>query len=202
MTTLNSKRRSAANSVPATAIEADPLRWIWLALISGLYFIRWWKPTEGTLLGDTLDLAVGWFLALALAGWLGLRGTVWRVRWDALQWAVCLLVGGHVLSGLMVVATSGDRRAAVNLIWEWVSLGIAFPLLRSALTRPASRREWLIVSLAAAVTLSAYGLTQRHVFYPQMIVQYERVRDELDQLEQAAATGDISRLPRMQKLRT
>ena len=58
---------SSAASVPAV-IEGDPLRWVWLALISGLFFIRWWQPTEGTALGDTLPIALGWFLGLALTG--------------------------------------------------------------------------------------------------------------------------------------
>ncbi len=183
-------------------VDSDPLRWVWLALVSGLFFIRWWQPTEGTALGDTLPIALGWFLAVALAGWLGLRCTGWRIRWDGLQWAVWLLAGGHIVSGLIIVATSGDRRAAVNLIWEWTSLAVAFPLLRLALSTVEARREWTVVALAAALTLSAYGLTQRFVFYPQMVQQYERVRQELDQLEQTAAEGGVADVQRMQKLRS
>ncbi|MDB5337785.1 MAG: hypothetical protein JWN70_3404 [Planctomycetaceae bacterium] len=192
---------SSAASVPAV-VEGDPLRWVWLALVSGLFFIRWWQPTEGTALGDTLPIALGWFLALALTGWLGLRCTGWRIRWDGLHWAVWLLAGGHIVSGLIIAGTSGDRRAAVNLIWEWTSLAVAFPLLRSALPTIEARREWTVVALAAVVTLSAYGLTQRFVFYPQMVKQYERVRQELDQLEQTAASGGVADVQRMQKLRS
>lgn len=179
----------------------DPLRWVWVALISGLFFVRWWQPTEGTMLGHTLAIAEGWFLALALAGWVGIRGAAWRVRADAVQWAVWLLVAGHIVSGLVVVFTSGDRRAAVNMIWEWVALGVLFPLLRSVLSKPEARREWLVVALAAVVTLSGYGLTQRYWFYPQMVAEYERLRQELDTLEAAATDNGAINLPRIQKLR-
>lgn len=195
-------RPPGASATSAAAADAgDPLYWIWLALVSGLYFLRWWKPTEGTVLGDTLEIAAGWFVALGLTGWLALRGTVWRIRWDSLYWGVCLLAAGHILSGLIVVETSGDRRAAVNLIWEWAALLVAFPLLRLALATPQLRREWTVVGLAAAITLSGYGLTQRFVFYPQMITQYERVRQELDRLEESAANGQMPDIQRMEKLR-
>lgn len=204
MTTPRSVKRTAASPAPLeSAMEiGDPLRWVWLAIIGGLFFIRWWQPTEGTVLGDTLPIAEGWFLALALAGWLGMRGTVWPIRWDGCQWAVTLLAVGHILSGLIVVGTSGDRRAAVNLIWEWTALLVAFPLLRVALSTEKARREWLIVALAAAVTLGIYGLTQRFVFYPQMVREYERLRHELDTLEQTAADGGFADPQRMQKLRS
>lgn len=193
---------TAGGSRSGTAMDvSDPMRWIWLALVSGLFFIRWWQPTEGTVLGDTLVVAEGWFLALLLAGWVGLRGTTWRFRLDAWQWAVGLLVLGHIISGLWILGTAGDRRAALNLVWEWAALGLSFPLLRAALARPETRREWIVISLAAVLTLSGYGLTQRYFFYPQLVRQYERLRQELDELEQSAATGGPVNVLRMQKLR-
>ncbi len=202
MTTPRTSRRPTSSVAASPPDQDDPLRWVWLALVSGLFFVRWWQPTEGTVLGDTLPIAEGWFLALALAGWLGIRGTAWRTRWDGVQWAVCLLAAGHVISGLVIVGTSGDRRAAVNLIWEWTSLTVAFPLLRMALATSAARREWTVVALAAVLTLSSYGLTQRFVFYPQMVKQYERLRQELDQLEQSASSASVADVQRMQKVRT
>lgn len=204
MTTPRSARRSAPTA-PVSSMTSDlgdPLRGVWLALVSGLFFIRWWQPTEGTALGDTLPIAEGWFIALALAGWLGFRGTTWRFRWDGLQWAVCLLAAGHILSGLIIVGTSGDRRAAVNLIWEWTALAVAFPLLRVTLAKSEARREWTVVALAAVLTLSSYGLTQRYVFYPQLIADYERQRQELDKLEETAAAGGFADVQRMQKIRS
>ena len=204
MTTPRSARRSAT---PPTAVASplevrDPLRWVWLGLVSGLFFVRWWQPTEGTALGHTLPIVEGWFIALSLAGWLGLRGTKWQIPWDGLQWAVCLLAGGHLVSGFIVMGTSGDRRAAVNLMWEWTALLVAFPLLRWALSVPQARREWTVVALAGALTLGCYGLTQRFVFYPQMVSQYERLRNELDKLEETAAAGGFADLQRMQRLRS
>jgi hypothetical protein len=204
MTTARSARRSAPTAPVSSLISdlGDPLRGVWLALVSGLYFIRWWQPTEGTALGNTLPIAEGWFIALALAGWLGMRGTACRVKMDGWQWAVCLLAAGHILSGLIIVGTSGDRRAAVNLIWEWTALAVAFPLLRVTLAKSEARREWTVVALAAVLTLSSYGLTQRYVFYPQMIADYERQRQELDKLEETAAAGGFADVQRMQRIRS
>jgi hypothetical protein len=45
-------------------------------------------------------------------------------------------------------------------------------------------------------------LTQRYVFYPQMIADYERQRQELDQLEETAAAGGFADVQRMQKIRS
>ncbi|MDB5387225.1 MAG: hypothetical protein JWM11_2871 [Planctomycetaceae bacterium] len=165
---------------------ADPLLWLFAALVSGLTFVRWWGPTEGTLQGDTLGVVLGWITVLALLGWIGLRGTVWTLPRDGLQYAVCLLGGGHVLSGCLILATSGDQRAALNLIWEWLGLMIAFPLLRLVLETSTARREWTVVAIGAVVTLSAYGLIQRTYVFPKTIAEYLKVRDELDAVERTA----------------
>jgi O-antigen ligase len=161
----------------------DPLLWSFAALVSGLVFVRWWQPTEGTLLGDTLGIVLGWFALLAWLGWIVLRGTVWTLKLDRLQWAVWLLAGGHLLSGILILVTSGDKRAAMNLIWEWLGLAIAFPLLRALLATSAARREWTVVAIAGVLTLSSYGLMQRAYVYPRMIAEYQKVREELDAIE-------------------
>jgi hypothetical protein len=171
-----------ANS-PQNHNFTDPLLWSFAALVSGLTFVRWWQPTEGTLLGDTLGIVLGWFALLAWLGWIVLRGTVWTLKLDRLQWAVWLLAGGHLLSGILILVTSGDKRAAVNLIWEWLGLAIAFPLLRAVLATSAARREWTVVAIAGVLTLSTYSLMQRAYVYPRMIAEYQKVREELDAIE-------------------
>lgn len=171
---------------PRSQEPADPLIWLLAAIISGLTFVRWWMPTEGMIQGDTLGIVLGWFIALALLGWIGLRGTTWLLKLDGLQWAVWLLAGGHVLSGCLVVASSGDRRAALNLSWEWLGLAIAAPLLRLVLANSRARREWTVVALGAVITLSTYGFIQRNYIFPQTVAQYQKVRQELDEVEHQA----------------
>lgn len=164
----------------------DPLLWLLAAIVSGLTFVRWWQPTEGTVQGDTLGIVLGWCIVLALLGWIGLRGTRWRLQCDGLLWSVGLLAGGHILSGCLVLATSGDKRAAFNLTWEWLGLAVSFPLLRLILASSAARREWTVIAIGAVVTLSAYGLFQRVYVYPQTIADYQKVRGELDEAERKA----------------
>jgi hypothetical protein len=46
------------------------------------------------------------------------------------DFGVALFVGGHVLSGLIVLATTGQKRFAANLLAEWLGLGCAWIVLR------------------------------------------------------------------------
>lgn len=184
--------------------QYDPLCWIWTALVSGLTFLRWWQPAEGTMQGDTLCIALGWFVALALLGWIGCRGTSWKLHWDGLSGSIVLLTGGHLLASGIVLLTSGDQRATLNLMWEWLAIAVSLPLLRLILSSPEMRREWTVVALAVVVTLSVYGWYQRAYVYPQLIADYQKVRVELDVAEKLALqdSGDGQSFQLRSKIQT
>jgi hypothetical protein len=150
---------------------------------------RWLVPTEATAEGETLWIAGLWLLAGgAVAGrsiWTGGGRSA-----DAADVGACLLVGGHVASGLIVAFGEGDRRAAVNLLWEWLSLGVLWFAWRSVLSQDRARQALLRVMLVTAVTLSLWGLWQYFVWYPGIQSEFGPV---FEQLKAAEAAGDAAR---------
>ncbi len=158
--------------------DSDQLGWLVDAGLISLTVARWLLPTEATAEGETLWIAGLWFLVGALLGVVCWQTGRWR-RWDAADLAAGLFVGGHVASGLTVVCTEGDQRAALNLLWEWLSLGVLWIAWRERLNSPWLRRSFTHVLLATAVTLSLWGLWQYFVWYPQMRAEYGPVFEQL-----------------------
>lgn len=155
------------------------------ALIS-LTVARWLLPTEATAEGETLWIAGLWFLVGGLLGiWCWRTGR--RRRGDAADLAAGLFIGGPVVSGLTVICTEGDQRAAINLLWEWLSLGVLWFAWRARLDSAPMRRRLTLALLATAVTLSLWGLWQHFVWYPQMRAEYGPVFDQLQHTDSAAA---------------
>ncbi len=143
---------------------------------------RWLLPAEATAEGDSLWIALVW---LAMGGFYGL----WKFwipgqrRFDGADLAAALFIGGHVVSGCIVLTGDGNRRAALNLIWEWLSLGVLWIVWRDLLQAPRHRTALIAVMLTTAVTLSAWGMWQYFDWYPQMAAKYGPKFDELRQLE-------------------
>lgn len=162
-------------------------------MLIALTAARWIVPAEATAEGETVWIAGLWFAAGIVISVLWWKRPL-SPRWDFGDLAVGLLIGGHVLSGLIVVFSVGDRRAAWNLIWEWLSLGVFWFAWRMALRSAELRRIVVPVCMAAAVTLSAWGLWQYFVWYPQMQAKYGPLFEQLRQLE--AAGQDASAIKR------
>jgi hypothetical protein len=85
---------------------------------------------------------------------------------------VSLFVGGHVLSGLIVLATIGQKRYAANLVVEWLGLGAAWIVLRELVAMPAWRSRVTVTLLAAATAAALFGIWQHQVILPQMARDY------------------------------
>jgi len=83
-----------------------------------------------------------------------------------------LFVGGHVLSGLIVLATTGQRRFAANLLAEWLGLGCAWIVLREVVAVPAWRSRLTATLLAAATAAAGLGIWQHQVTLPNMALEY------------------------------
>ena len=202
------RRRSAAAQNGEVGFEGgrgirDPLIWVEAAAVM-LLVARVLVPTEGAVQGDSLWITLLWFPVAAV--WMLFRHSsssfspttspppreTSRGRWTfrpgrVLEAGVVLLVTGHLLATAGVFLHGGDRRAAVNLLWEWVALATAWYVLRSLLAGSTFRRQLLRVMLALVVATSTYGLWQHFVWYPQTAVQYTSLRTELDELLQNPA---------------
>lgn len=131
-----------------------------------LFTVRWLLPTEDAASGEQLGWAVAWML-VALA-W-SLCGPRSPLRPSDL--AVLLIVGGHLLGGVVVLTGGGQRRVAMNLMTEWLGLGATWFVLRGPW--PAAWRQGLVVTTSLVwLSLAGYASWQHFVELPQMAAEY------------------------------
>ncbi|HQX50115.1 MAG TPA: O-antigen ligase family protein [Planctomycetaceae bacterium] len=154
-------------------------------------------PTEEAVAGEGLHLVVLWMLL-----GLFLAAQRWRFPGDAkeacrsIRWldlGVFLVIVGHLISTIVVFRLEGDRRAALNLTFEWMGLGVAWWILRSLFVDRRVAAQGVAVIVAICVGLSCFGIWQHHVFYAEQSAWYRELRSELDQ---AIASTDASQFSR------
>ncbi len=154
-----------------------------LALIA----VRWWTPTEGTYRGDTLWISQLWLGWGVLAAWSAVRQQeAWSRRGGWWMRGLLLLVAGHLASGLAVVVTEGQKRAALNGLWEWIGLGLAAVWFHHRASSVSFRRSFRTALIATAVGLSALGIWQRWITQPELgraVVQLDELEARLPALE-------------------
>ncbi len=122
--------------------------------------------------GDGLPIVMLW-LALAVVWMLGLLGRPkFTVRFGLLDGIVVFLVLWHVGSALLGASRS-HARPAVNMLWEWVGLGVVFVLVRQWLSGQREIRAVVVVMLALAAALAGYGLFQCVYEFPQNRAAYQ-----------------------------
>lgn len=152
--------------------------WLLAALVC-LYAARTLWPSESVArLGDGLPLSI---LAVVLAlSWLsiGLLDRQLTVRWAPIDMAIGLLVVCNVLAAL-ASAEHDAPRPALNMLWEWVSLGLLYFLARQLIDTAVERRAVVAVMIALAVGLAGYGLYQYFVSMPQTRVEFAADPDGL-----------------------
>lgn len=169
-------------------------------VVWGLLLVRWLIPTEGTAEGDTLWLTS---LTLAVAAgfcWWNSRVCMQRFRFARTDLAVCLFCGAHVLASLQVILTEGNKRAATNMLWEWVGVAVTFSLLRQTIS-PQTRNRFVRTILVMTTALACYGIWQPIFWYPSNLREYESLRAELDSVESAPELSRQERATRQQELR-
>ncbi|MEZ5943388.1 MAG: O-antigen ligase family protein [Planctomycetaceae bacterium] len=168
--------RPAQQSTPPT--QGTP--WLMVAaliLIAGRFYL----PAEASEQGLTLPFAALGYLLLAFHCWWSWRNeeSIRFSRPSLATWGLILLIAGHVLSGLDVLATGGNRRTALNLLWEWLSVGAIVFLLKSYLRQHgATLRQLFTYGLVASiVALSVYGVWQCTVWYPKLRAEANQLFD-------------------------
>jgi len=177
------------------------------ALVWSLLFARWLLPTEGGAQGETLWLTSLTLFAAALVCWIRSRsgwvsdptasdrnvGTesqptaAARRSLTKLDFAALLLCGSHVFAALLVLIDGGNRRTAINLGWEWLSLAVLFLLLRHSGHSPL--RPVLVRAVTAIwIALAGYGIWQHAIWYPATLQSYEQARSKYDAAFSAATS--------------
>ena len=171
---------------PVKSVSVDPtidsvpryLQFV-TGLVCLLYFSRFFLPAESAVLGETLWIATLWIACLLLwAAGMGRWGAA-RFRFDSIDAMIGLWIGGQVISAAVVVMTTGEKRSAVNLAWESISVGITWFIMRQGLVWPAVRRGILQAMIVTGTLLGTYGLYQHYVEIPEMVALYGPLFDRL-----------------------
>ncbi|AMV17188.1 O-antigen ligase family protein [Planctomyces sp. SH-PL14] len=163
---------------PADSPEGGDALVDWLAL-GGLVAARWWIPVESTLMGETLPIVQLTLLTALFAAWRWFRESDGLRRWTGLDLLVFALVGAHVLSGLAVLVTGGQKRYALNLLWEWVGTGVIWGMAAQLVDRQGFLTRLLGTLSVAAIVLAGFGVWQNAIVYPEL----RAMLDDFEQLE-------------------
>lgn len=191
-------------SAPDDARAASPLgRWLEVA-VSTLVVLRLLEPPEGSVIGRTLWITQLWFAAGLLAVWQRLREPALRRPFDMLDAGMLTLVAAHVVAALRVVVWhDGNRRLAINMLWEWLALGISFVLLRQILQSAdaARRAAWQRLFVALAVAMAGLGVWQHYIGNRALAREYTERREELDRLQSTRSQPGENSVARADRLR-
>ena len=143
-------------------------------------------PVEDAASGRGLYLVMLWLLLgmlHAVSRWraAGVESELRRAKFGATDVGILLIAIGHVVSTVVVFQVEGDRRAALNLTFEWLAIFAAWRLFRSLCLDRLQASQIVAALIAIGVGLSAFGIWQHHVFYAEQSSWYLSKRAELDQ---------------------
>ncbi len=160
-------------------------------LVGMLLVARLLLPTEASVQGDTLWLVQLWLLTGLFWIWTCYRSGDYRFRFNRLDALLWLVVAGHAVATFVVLRDGGQKRAAINMTWEWVGLTAAFFLTRQVVRTGTDVARLVYAVTVVAALLAGLGLWQHHVYYPMMSSEYAQKRGELDELLSKPLTGNV-----------
>ncbi len=185
-----------AQAAPSSAdAPADPFAQVATVLILGLIVLRWLIPTESAAEGETLWIVELWFAAAAVWAWSRFRSGNWTIRLTLFDAALWVIVAGHVISTAVVFRTGGNRRAALNMSWEWIGLGLTFFLLRQIVPSQSllaektaanptanakgSPRQLALIVATVGIVIAGLGIWQHYVYYPHAYEEYRALANRI-----------------------
>ncbi len=196
-----SRKQKSSRREPVSE-PGDFLLSLFQLVVGMLLVARLLIPTESAAQGDTLWLVQLWLAAGLLWVLSCHRQRDFRIRFDRFDVLLAVVVLGHVVSAVVVVLTEGQKRAAINMLWEWVGLGLSFFLMRQALRSLIDGRRLLLAMVVATASLAGLGLWQHYVFYPQTSIQYGELRRAVDELKTAPKPASLrEQVSRNQQIR-
>ncbi len=152
-------------------------------------------PTELPEQGTTLWLAQLWLAAGVIWAWKCWQQGGFRVGLNPCDFAVWGVGAGHVLSAVSVLLSEGQKRSALNMLWEWVGLGIAWLVVRQTIRTRADARQVASLLMIMAIVLAGAGFWQTHVSVPRAAATYDSLRRELDEAENPHSGVDSAEPP-------
>lgn len=166
--------------------EPDRVPWLGVitsAVVTVLIVLRLCQAPESSPMGWTLWYTFIGLLAGLLPVWGWMRGSLPLPRWGKIDLWVGLLCAGHLVAALLVVLGEGNKRTALNLMFEWAGVATMWVLLRTVCSIPEGRQVILRGLLAMLVAQGTLGIWQHHYGYTQLSQGYLKTRKELDRLE-------------------
>jgi O-antigen ligase len=165
------EKRGSTSKASRGWLPADRLRPWLLGAICALFVARPLFPSEAAHQGDGLPVVMLWIVLAVLWVSGAIARPQFRLRFGWTDAAVLLLIGWHTIAGLWA-AKHVSPRPAVNMLWEWIALGLAFFLARQLIAGRREARAVMVVMIALAVALSGYGLCQYFYELPNTRAQY------------------------------
>lgn len=171
--------------------------WSVIAL-AGLLGARFFLPAESSAEGETLWLVVLTLFYCALQHFLRWRNGEGPRKPDRVDAAMMTLVAAHLISSTVVVMGEGQKRAAINVAWEWLSSLLLWFEFRK---RFESGHGGTLIRtvLSLAVVLGAYGIWQNQVEFKQnaaLVNEWET----LSQKEGTLSHLESSRLQKIEQI--
>jgi len=162
---------------PETPQRQSVAEAILVGAVSALFVLRPLYPSESVAAeGDGLPVVMLWLLTLTFWAILVARRTVRQVRFGRPDAALAALVVWHSIAALWAFAHESPR-PALNMLWEWLGLAVAFFLARQVFSSGLQRRAIGAVVAALAVAVSIYGLYQYGIELPATRDLYEQSSD-------------------------
>ncbi len=153
-------------------------------LFAALFLCRFLIPTEATEQGYTLWLAaLGFGFAAVTIGSYWHRSEPIRFRLTLVDYSVAAMVLGHLLSGFIILTGQGNRRSALNIMWEWAAIGIFWVLCRLILKRRDSKRIIVSALVIAVTSLSLLGIWQHYFWFPQQAQRFDKLIHYMQRVE-------------------
>jgi hypothetical protein len=176
--------RSQIRSSAADAPDISEI--IGTVVVLALVVVRWLVPAESAPDGDTLWIVQLWFAALVIWVWSRFRTKNWSVRLNLFDAALWTVIAGHLLSTAFVFWHGGNRRAAIDISWEWIGLGVTYFLLRQFVpgTVGGSANRLATIVATLGIVLAGLGIWQHYVYYPRAYEEYHNLETELEKLRE------------------
>jgi len=170
-----SRRESSTSAEDATRSRD----WSVIAL-AGLVGARFFLPTESSVEGETLWLVVLTLLYAASQHFLRWRNGEGPRPLDRVDAAIMVLVAAHVVSSGAVVLGGGQKRAAINMAWEWLASLLLWFEFRKRF-ESGHGATLIRTVLALLVVLAAYGIWQNQVWYKEnaaLVTEWESLQHQ------------------------
>ena len=150
-------------------------------------------PSEIAASGASIGLIMLWLLLLLAVAVSNATADRPVIRFGSVDAALLAFLALHTISCL-VMARYGQPRFTLNVMWNWISLGAAFLLLRQLLRTAAESRALIVVMIALAVCLSMHGYYQYSYGFPKSRRVYAADPDKaLREVGVVAPEGSVER---------